>query len=301
MEKIKVNMHIDDDQNIVKQMYREYLQCNEAIAELKKLGIPDDKIEDNITKIYDYVSDLNYCKKCPGLKKCNKDKPGLVTKIVYKWGVVDRLLSPCSKLNKKILIDHKFIHRDYPEEWLDATKKDLDEDKRQGSKPYISTYLDYLKKGINNWIYIKGGPRTGKTYLAAFICTNAVTDHDKGPVIFADCKTRIRELNDLSFTSKNEFAKELDMYINVPILVLDDFGNEMINDHTRDSIILPILNARSSKKLFTIITSQFSYDEISKLYTTNKNDASKIRADQIVRILKGSIKGITDLGEISRY
>ena len=71
MEKIKVDMHVDDDQNIVKQMYREYLQCNEAIAELKKLGIPDDKIEDNITKIYDFVSDLNYCKKCPGLKKCN--------------------------------------------------------------------------------------------------------------------------------------------------------------------------------------------------------------------------------------
>ena len=57
----------------------------------------------------------------------------------YKGGVVDRLLSPCSKLNKKIIIDHKFIHRDYPEEWLDATKKDLDEDKRQGSKPYVST------------------------------------------------------------------------------------------------------------------------------------------------------------------
>lgn len=300
MEKIKVNMIMNEDKNILDQMYQDYLNCPAAVKNIKQLEIPEEKVIENITKIYDFVSDINYCKNCPGLSKCQKDKPGLVTRIVYKSGVVDRYLAPCKKMNEKMIFESNFIHHDFPDEWLDLIpRKDLDRNSGV-RKEVLKAFGEYLNKGINSWIALNGTQRTGRTFLAAMLCMEAV-NHHKGPAIFADCTLRFRELNDLAFSDKTRFNKVLDQYCNIPILVLDDFGNEFKNEYVRDTIVLPILLARSKKKLFTIITSDFSFSEIAILYDLSKSKAGQIKSEQLERTLKGACPNVFNLGDLSIY
>ena len=93
----------------------------------------------------------------------------------------------------------------------------------------------------------------------------------------------------------------LDQYCNIPILVLDDFGNEFKNEYVRDTIVLPILLARSKKKLFTIITTDFSFSEIAILYDLSKSKAGQIKSEQLERTLKGACPNVFDLGDLSIY
>lgn len=300
MEKIKVNMLMNDDQNILEQMYQDYLNCPAAIKNLKQIGVPGEKIRDNITKIYDFVADINYCHNCPGLAKCQKDKPGLVTRIVYKSGVVDRYLAPCKKMNEKMIFESNFIRHDFPDEWLDyKLKGNLDSNNNQ-RKEALKAFGNYINKGINDWMMFTGSQRTGRTFLAAMLAMEAV-NHHRGPAIFADCSLRFRELNDLAFSDKARFNKQLEQYSNIPILVLDDFGNEFKNEYMRDTIVLPILLARSKKKLFTIITSDFSISELAALYDLSKSKAGHIKSEQLERTLKASCPSVFNLGDLSIY
>ena len=70
MEKLKVNMVIESDEELRQEMKKAYEACPAAIKYCNDLGIPSEKIDENIVKIFDFVCDINYCKKCPGVKKC---------------------------------------------------------------------------------------------------------------------------------------------------------------------------------------------------------------------------------------
>ena len=55
----------------------------------------------------------------------------------------------------------------------------------------------------------------------------------------------------------------------------------------------------TNKKLFTIITSDFSLQDIATLYSTSK--AGSIRANQIYKIMKAVCEEEINLGEIEVY
>ena len=123
---------------------------------------------------------------------------------------------------------------------------------------------------------------------------------DRGPVCFLNSTIRLRELNDLGYgKKKEEFDKKLELYCNIPILVLDDFGNEFKTDFVRDAILFPILSARAGKRLLTIFTSDFLIEEVETLYSNTK--AGAIRAKQIARLIKSMSGEEVNLGDISIY
>ena len=116
---------------------------------------------------------------------------------------------------------------------------------------------------------------------------------------FINASKRFKELNDYNYKDSVKFDNFLRNYSTCPILIIDDFGNEVKNDVVRDGVLLQILNARASKRLFTIFTSDFSIDEIVDLYSTSK--AATPRANQIGKIIKGFAKEEINLGDISLY
>lgn len=296
MEKLKVNMHIDEDQTILNQMKEAYLNCPAAVKYLTELKVPEEVIDANLPKIFDFVGDINYCKKCPGAKKCDKERPLLNTKISYKNGYLDRELSPCAKFLERMLFEKQFLVRDFPEEWLDENLRSLD--KSDGRVKLMAKYSDFIKNGNNGWAYLTGIANSGRSYAAAMISVD-VARRKLGPVCFLNSSQRIRELGDLSYTDKPRFQREIDRYSNVPFLVLDDFGNEFKNDYVRDAIVFPIISARANKRLFTIITSDFTIDDIIALYSTSK--AGEIRAKQIGRLLTAMCDSEISFGEMPIY
>ena len=298
MEKLKVDLYYQSDEAILEEMRKAYLSCPAAIKYCRDNAIPEEVIFNDITKVYDFVSDINYCKNCPGVKKCNKNNPLLCTKIVYTSGILERQLVPCKEVIKRMRFERLFTIRDFPEEWLDISLlTDVDQTKKRTEATI--KYSNFIKKGMNDWIYLIGSKNSGRSYFAAALVVDAAKK-DKGPICFLDTSLRIRELNDLSAAKKKEeFQKRLDYYSNVPILVFDDFGNEFKNDFIRDAIMFQILSNRASRKLFTIFTSDFSIDDIQELYSTSKPGA--IRAKQIANIISSCAGKEINLGEIAIY
>ena len=301
VEKLKVkNLDIQSDETLIQQMKEALYNCPGAVKFLKDQGMSDEVMDENITKIYDFVRDINYCRKCPGIKKCKKDNAYLNTKIIYSYGVVDTQLIPCKEILKRVSFERQFLVRDFSDEWLDTVMSDID--KSQPKTEASQVYMQYLRNEGTNWLYLTGGIGSGKSYFAAALSIDLAKRGLKGkaPICFINSSKRILELTELSKQKgSDEFKKKLEQYSTVPVLVIDDFGHEYKNDFIRDAIINEIITTRCNKKLFTIITSNFSLDEIEVLYSTS--NAGAIMAKQIVRTIRAMCKKEINLGDLKLY
>ena len=300
MEKLKVrNLDIKSDDSLIQQMKEALNACPAAVKYCKELGMSQETMEDNITKIYDFVRDVNYCRNCPGLKKCTKDNAYLNTKVTYDNGVVETQLIPCRALLKRVSFERQFLVQDFPDEWLDVTMSDIDKSKNKSIA--IETYFKYLKNEETNWIYLMGGIGSGKSYFATAMGIDLAKRGLKGkaPICFINSAKRILELSDLNKQKSDDFKKKLEQYCTVPVLVIDDFGHEFKNDFIRDAIVNEIISSRCNKKLFTIFTSNFSLDEIEVLYSTS--NAGAIMSKQIVKTIRAMCTKEVDLGDLKLY
>ena len=97
----------------------------------------------------------------------------------------------------------------------------------------------------------------------------------------------------------NVFNELLQKYIDVPVLIIDDLGNEYKSDFVRESILYPILSNRSKAHLLTIITSDYGINDFATMYLTNQ--ASTPKVEQIKRLLKRMCSKAIDLGDLSVY
>ena len=168
VEKLSDKMNkldIKSDDNVVEQMKEALYACPGALKYLRDLGMSDEVMEENITKIYDFVRDVIYCRKCPGIKKCKKDNAYLNTKITYNYGVVDTQLIPCKEILKRVSFERQFLVRDFSDEWLDTVMSDID--KSQSKTMAMESYMKYLRNEETSWIYLTGGIGSGKSYFAA--------------------------------------------------------------------------------------------------------------------------------------
>ena len=294
MERLIPTYHFEEDERLLKQMKDEFLACPAAVKYIRSLHIPQEKIDEEIVKIYDFVCDLNTCKKCPGINNCQKETPRLCTKIIYEDGVISRMLVPCKEYLKMVKFKGQFIARDFDDEWLTSELKRLDPSNER--KEVIEKYKSFTKGESNEWIYIIGEGGTGRTFLAATIAVD-IAKNEKGPIAFLDVPSRFKELANTK--NNDQFNEIVKKYSEVPVLVLDDLGNEYKSDFVRESIFFPILNNRSKNHLFTIITSDFNINDATSMYLINI--ASKPKVEQIKRLLKRNCGKEINLGDLSLY
>lgn len=299
MEKIKVNYKVNADEDLVSELKKRYESCPKAVKYIKTLEIPESLIDENIIKINDMVCDINYCSKCPGLEKCSKETPRLVTRITYSHGVVDRELRPCKKYLERLDFENHFVINDINKNFVSSNNILNDKKKNQQSQSaLLFKRLTEVKQ--YNWYYFYGLDKKNLSIFAYSLVVELIKQHNYR-VAYLNSPNRIRDLNNLSFQKtvegKREFERVMSLYCNIPVLVLEDFGNEYVNDYIRDTIIFPIINTRASKKLCTIFASDFCLDDIKKLYTTSNNN--DLRASQIVRQIKYLSEQEINIDELS--
>ena len=300
MEKLKIkNLDVHSDDNLIQQMKEALYACPSALKFLKDLGMSEEVMDRNITKIYDFVRDINYCRKCPGIKKCKKDNAYVISKVTYSYGVVENQLIPCPEILKRVSFERQFLVRDFADEWLEVIMSDVNKSKSKTEA--METYMKYLRNESNDWIYLTGGIGSGKSYFAAALSIDLAKRglKSKAPICFINSSKRILELSDLNKQKSDEFKKKLELYSTVPVLIIDDFGHEFKNDFIRDAIINEIITTRCNKKLFTIITSNFTLDEIEVLYSTS--NAGAIMSKQIVKTIRAMCKKEINLGDLKIY
>lgn len=300
VERLKINSYkISADDSLVDQMKEALYACPKAVKYCKSLGMSEEIMEENVIKIYDFVRDINYCDKCPGIKKCTKENAYLNSKVTFNNGVVETQLIPCRALLKRVSFERQFLVQDFPDEWLDETMSDVN--KTRARTQAFSAFNKYVKDEQTNWIYITGGIGSGKSYIAAVMAIELAKKAIKGkvPICFINSAKRILELNDLNKKNNDEFKKKLEQYSTVPVLVIDDFGHEFVNDFIRDAIINEIISSRCNKRLFTIFTSNYSLGEVEVLYTTSNRGA--IISKQIVKTIKAMAGEEINIGDLKLY
>ena len=300
VERLKINSYkISADDSLVDQMKEALYACPKAVKYCKSLGMSEEIMEENVIKIYDFVRDINYCDKCPGIKKCTKENAYLNSKVTFNNGVVETQLIPCRALLKRVSFERQFLVQDFPDEWLDETMSDVN--KTRARTQAFSAFNIYVKDEQTNWIYFTGGIGSGKSYIAAVMAIELAKKAIKGkvPICFINSAKRILELNDLNKKNNDEFKKKLEQYSTVPVLVIDDFGHEFVNDFIRDAIINEIISSRCNKRLFTIFTSNYSLGEVEVLYTTSNRGA--IISKQIVKTIKAMAGEEINIGDLKLY
>lgn len=294
MEKLKINLAIGSVENELLQIKEKvYKEHSDIVDKLKSFNVSDEIIDKYIVKILDHAESEKYCKNCKGQKACQKVNPLLSSDLFFDGKVIEQRFSPC----KEVLIDmsaaNNFLINDMNPNNSKAEVVLLDRNKMDPARKIN----EYFTTKQSKWIYLYGSLRTGRSYLASAFA-NKAAKKSIGTICYIDVPFRFKELYDKSFNDLASYSSMLETIKNCDVLILDDFGNEIKNDYIRDGILNLILTARADKKLLTIITSDYTIDEIETLYATSK--AGAIRAKQIKNLLKTNSE-VFNLGSTSIY
>lgn len=304
MERAKLKTRIilsNDLEQYKDEKLKELYQDPYFLEFLKQYDLPKEMVRDSLGIFLDYVDDQHYCEKCPGIEKCAKKVPCMVAIPVIEETGIERKMQMCPKMFARRNIEKKLLVYDFPQEWL------ANDIFSQSDVDYVKNRLDILKsltslveETSKEWIYLYGGPRLGKSYLVASFLVTYLKKHPTKRGAFLDSSMRIKELSDLSFIDKNQFQQVLNSYIDVDVLVLDDFGSGYMSDYIRDSIVYPIINQRLKEKKLTIFISRIPLKKL-ETYLSGKSASGRIQAGQIVDIIRAMIKKEIPLEGISVY
>jgi len=282
--------------NIIDEMINEVKSDKEVLTRVKELGIDTPELlRKNIATISTYKEELDYCRNCPGFNKCNKRHPHYLYSLEYENNFLRNNLVPCKLKVEDDKKDECYVIRDFPASWRSSNLDTMDKSKAR--ECLLIKYAEALDTN-KNWVYINGSHRSGKSFAAATLLNEFITEL-KGKAVFINYPTRVRDLQDLSYSNKEDFINLINLYSTVDILCIDDFGNEYKNEFIRDSITLAILNERARRGLVTIFTSAFSFEEIGNMYQINSN--GKARARQLVKLLNDYAGDACDITTVSIY
>jgi len=134
---------------------------------------------------------------------------------------------------------------------LKEVRKNLPPGKWEFLKNYLRDFKTYYKKGVG--LLLIGAPGVGKTYTVCAILKFLYQKY-RIPGYFTDTKELAIKFRK-AFES-DEASKVLNALFKIPILVLDDLGNETLTDWYKE-ILTSLINARYNGKKLTFITTNY--------------------------------------------
>lgn len=259
----------------------------EIVEKIRSMGLTTRQVKDNLGKILAYKEDRDYCKNCPGLDACAKERPGYIFDLYLAAnGYLERTLGPCALSERQSALDGNFLYRDYSPAWnkADLNPAEWGEVNRKKLLKTIDSTLD--GKGTP-FVYLTGEEGAGKSYLAAVLCNYyAEKDHK---VAYLDVGRRMDEIGNSYFRNRNAFTSLLNELVSVDLLCLDGFGSEYISEPMRDAFYTPLLHARKEGAKATIIISDYQTSEIASLYA-GKNPAKGKKLAELIKAGATEIK-----------
>ena len=269
----------------------------EVYASLKPLGLTMKEVRDNIGRLHDYQEDFHVCKDCPGFSKCPK-KEKHISVYVYKEGnYITTKSEPCKEFIKEMEIESKYVAKDFPADWRTSVLKNLD--LSENRRPLIKEFVNIAKGKSNKWLYVLGNHKVGKSFVLVTFANEFVA-LGRGKVAVINAAKQLKNIADMAYSDKEGFKSAIELLENVPLLVIDEFGQEYKNELIRDQIVIPVLNARSHKELPTFFSSEFTIKEIQQLYSVGKNGGA-IRGKQLGTLLTDMCEKEYDLTGASIY
>lgn len=270
-----------DDENYVKELTSKLLNDPEVSAKIKELGLKEEDIDPDLGKLLSYYEDRLPCRSCPGIENCPKRYPRTIMDLgINMNGRVERTMSSCPPAAKEEEISSRFLYRDYPEAFRNATLHDLGKNRKNS--------MSFLKatRETSPIIYVYGPEGSGVSFaLSAY--ANKMAE-DGRYVAYIDSVKRFGELTEYFFRNKEAFKEALDSLISVDVLFIDNLGTEYATEPIRDAILLPLFSGRKEKGRQTYIGSPFSIDSLGRNYMFKNRE----RGEYFASVLKANSKTV---------
>ena len=279
------DLHLfDDDQNFQKQKEE---SINELIKDpyiMKVLSdgqVGRDFIEENWVEFLDFQEDMQKCKDCRGLYQCHKVSKGMKQAVHVENHHLKTILVPC-KYGKEILEKQNILsHITVSNVSDDLLLSDLKSIKDIMNKELASTIDHFLSNTSKKGLFICGPSGCGKSTLAGFLTRSLANQgYHLGYVHFP---TYLIDLKN----SFSEFGNDnnIEELRNVDYLVIDDLGGENVTSWSRDEVLAAVLTYRNQNKKITLFTSQYTQDDLIKIYTLKKDAREKIKVERLLNTI----------------
>ncbi len=166
-------------------------------------------------------------------------------------------------------------------------------------KKFLSPKSNTSRLNLESGYYFHGPVGTGKTDLAVSFLKNVILNSEPSEPVYEYGKYRLKDslglfvsvpvmLLNIRGAFKSETTEEIALikkYVSPKILVMDDLGSEKTTDWVMQTLYV-IINARYEEERQTVITSNYSLEEIRK----NLNDKIASRITAMTELIE--IKGI---------
>lgn len=240
-----------------------------------------DFIEENWVEFLDFQEDVQKCKDCMGLYQCHKVSKGMKQAVHVENHHLKTVLVPC-KYGKEILEKQNILsHITVSNVSDDLLLSDLKSIKDIMNKELASTIDHFLSNTSKKGLFICGPSGCGKSTLAGFLTRSlAKKGYHLGYVHFP---TYLIDLKN----SFNEFGNDnnIEELRNVDYLVIDDLGGENVTGWSRDEVLAAVLTYRNQNKKITLFTSQYTQDDLIKIYTLKKDAREKIKVERLLNTI----------------
>lgn len=258
LEKVQNDLSLEQGEDL----FASLLSDQKVMQNFLSLGFSTEDVKDYLIPLSEYQVSLHACAHCKNVNACQNSIPHFTYQLaVEDDGSLGLRMGRCEKILEKELAASRFLLRDFPEEWLLKFKEEPMTRNRK------EVTLAYAKMNASKpFLYIKGALGTGKSFQAALLALAFVRRGEEAA--FISCPKRFETImkSVSDYKNPNAFRDLFTKLLEVPLLVLDDFGAEYKTAKERDLFLLPLLEERRKEGKFVIFTSRESYQDIAKEY-----------------------------------
>ena len=274
---LKYNGDFDYDE-IIKSIKANKTAC----LLIKKLNLNDNDIKNNYELINNYVKYNDDCLTCNKMENCRHSTKGYVYELIKNDdNTFSDMFSICDKYKDYYTRKKNLIYTTFNEkELLDSSLKNfvIDNANLLGIE-FVKKIIDILNFKKSNGAFLSISNSKIRIQLIKSLTYNLLLKNKLSVVKFSDMLKDIKS----DFKSNNA-QNTFKIIIESDILIIDGLGNESITSWSRDEILLSLFDNRLQNDKVTILCSEFSLDELKKLYRINYNDEAK--ANQIIEKIK---------------
>lgn len=261
----------------------EVTKDHEIATFIQQHQLSQEEIARSVSKFYEYVNERN--------KFLQKDPTYIATGyqplLIMNEGYADVSYEETEELielRRSEAIRNRIQLISLPEKLRTVTAADLDFTD-VNRLPLYEAMRDFLERvGSNNkGFYIFGNFGIGKSYLMAYLAHQLSSRHQLStimlhyPTFVVDVKNAIGE---------GSVKERIDQVKMAEVLILDDIGAEQHSSWVRDDVLQVILQYRMQEDLPTFFTSNFSFNELEKHFSSGKTGDETWQAKRVMERIR---------------
>ncbi|WLR44152.1 primosomal protein DnaI [Bacillus carboniphilus] len=276
-------------QSKLKEMKEQLLKNDQILLFLEKEQVPEQVIEKNLVKLYEFASQSQQCSECPSLDKCKNILQGHYPLLEREGNTINIKYVKCEnqKLYEKEKKQKSLVESIYiPRENLKARLNNIDyeDNSRLKAVSYVHEFLENYEptKPIKG-LYLYGAFGVGKTFILGAIANELAEKSVASVLLYVP--EFVRELK--TSLQNDTFNRKIEAVKIAPVLMLDDIGAESMSSWVRDDILGAILQYRMLENLPTFFTSNFDLKELEHhLAYTQRGEEEKVKAARVMERIK---------------